>query len=86
MNVQPIRCDAILPDPRSGGYQAAAIEVLADDIRAHGMLRPVLVRETENGYVIVHGERRWRAARLLGLEAIPALVVQALARDEEQVA
>lgn len=86
MPVQPIRCADIRPDPNSSGYQTSAIEVLADHIRAHGVLRPVLVREAADGYVIVHGERRWRAARMLGLEAIPAFIVQDLARDEGRAA
>ncbi len=81
-----IRCAEIRPDPRSAGYESAAVELLAEHIRAHGVLRPVLVRESDDGYVIVHGERRWRAARMLGLEAIPAYVVQDLARDRSQAA
>jgi ParB family chromosome partitioning protein len=82
MNAQPIPCARIYPDPRSRGYQPPAVESLADDIRERGVLRPVLVRATERGYVIVHGERRWRAARMLGLEVIPAYVVQDRAGDE----
>jgi ParB family chromosome partitioning protein len=81
MNAQPIPCAQIRPDPRSRGYQPPAVEWLADDIREHGVLRPVLVRATEQGYVIVHGERRWRAATMLGLEVIPAYVVQGPADD-----
>jgi ParB family chromosome partitioning protein len=86
MPVQTIRCDDIHPDPRSEGYPLPAIEALADDVRAHGILRPVLLRETPSGYVIVHGERRWRAARLLGLAAIPAFVVRDIARDDIETA
>lgn len=86
MPVQTIRCDDIRPDPRSEGYPLPAIEALADDVRAHGILRPVLLRETPSGYVIVHGERRWRAARLLGLATVPAFVVQDFARDESETA
>jgi len=82
MQVQHIRCTDIHPDPASGGYAASAVEPLADDIRSHGVLRPVLLRETAQGYVIVHGERRWRAAALAGLDAIPALVVSDLIRRD----
>ncbi len=82
MNLQPIPCAQIYPDPRSRGYELQAVEWLADDIRERGVLRPVLVRATERGYVIVHGERRWRAARMLGLKVIPAYVVQGPADDE----
>jgi ParB family chromosome partitioning protein len=82
MNAQPIPCDQIYPDPRSRGYRPPAVEWLADDIRERGVLRPVLVRATERGYVIVHGERRWRAATMLGLEVIPAYVVQGPVTDD----
>lgn len=82
MQVQQIRCVDIRPDPTSSGYTMPAIEPLADDIRSRGVLRPVLLRETTEGYVIVHGERRWRAASLAGLEAIPALVVEEPKRRE----
>lgn len=82
MNAQPIPCAQIYPDPRSRGYEPPAVEWLADDIRERGVLRPVLVRATERGYVIVHGERRWRAAKMLGLEVIPAYVVQGPAHEQ----
>ncbi len=76
MLLQQIPCSAIHPDPRSEGYQPHQIEELADSIRRHGMLRPVLLRQTGNGYVIVHGERRWRAAQTVGLHSVPAFLVQ----------
>jgi ParB family chromosome partitioning protein len=82
MRVKHVRCIDISPDPGSGGYRAHEVEPLADDIRSHGVLRPVLLRETPQGYVIVHGERRWRAAAMAGLESIPALVVQDLPRRD----
>lgn len=83
MAVRPIRCADIRPDPNHSVHETSAIEALAEHIRAHGLLRPVLVREAAGGYVIVHGERRWRAACLLGLDEIPAFVVQEFARQEE---
>lgn len=53
------------------------IRELAESIRAHGVLQPIVVRQSENGYQLVAGERRWRAARAAGLATIPALVRQA---------
>jgi ParB family chromosome partitioning protein len=47
---------------------------LAESIRAHGLLQPVLVRRVPNGYELVAGERRWRASRMAGLDRIPAVV------------
>lgn len=53
-------------------FSDEAIASLADSIREHGMLQPVLVRPINSGgYQIVAGERRWRAARMLGMDEIP---------------
>ena len=76
MRLEHVRCVDISPDPRSNGYRPHEVEPLAANIREHGVLRPLLLRETPSGYVIVHGERRWQAARMAGLEAIPAWLVQ----------
>jgi ParB family chromosome partitioning protein len=78
MNLEHVRCTEILPNPQSEGHPPADIEALAANIREHGVLRPVLLRPTPRGYVIVHGERRWRAARMAGLETIPACLVRDL--------
>jgi ParB family chromosome partitioning protein len=59
---------------------------LAVSIREHGVLQPVLVTETLDGYQLVAGERRVRASRLAGLERIPALVRQLADRDQLEVA
>ncbi|SHF32343.1 chromosome segregation DNA-binding protein [Caldanaerobius fijiensis DSM 17918] len=47
---------------------------LADSIKEHGMIQPIIVRAADNGYVIVAGERRWRAAKLAGMKEVPAIV------------
>lgn len=53
-------------------FSDEAIASLADSIREHGMLQPVLVRPLNSGgYQIIAGERRWRAARMLGMDEIP---------------
>jgi ParB family chromosome partitioning protein len=75
MRLEQVRCADISPDPQSSGYRRHEVEPLAANIREHGVLRPVLLRPTAQGYVIVHGERRWRAALMAGLEAIPAYLV-----------
>jgi ParB family chromosome partitioning protein len=56
---------------------------LAESIRHHGVLQPILVTETIDGYQIVAGERRVRASRLAGLERIPAVVRQLA--DQQQL-
>ncbi len=63
-----------------------ALEELAASIREHGILQPVLVTETLQGYQVIAGERRVRAARLAGLERIPAVVRQLADRDQLEVA
>ena len=52
-----------------------ALEELANSIRAQGIIQPLVVRETgHHKFEIVAGERRWRAAKIIGLETIPCLV------------
>ena len=59
-------------------FDPESLTALADSIRANGLLQPVLVRRTPLGrYEIVAGERRFRAARLAGLDALPVSVVDA---------
>ncbi|MCR5015680.1 MAG: ParB/RepB/Spo0J family partition protein [Ruminococcus sp.] len=56
-------------------FSDEAITALAESIREHGVLQPILVRPlTTGGYQIVAGERRWRAARMLGLSEIPVTI------------
>lgn len=59
-----------------------ALERLAASIAEHGVLQPILVTETLEGYQLVAGERRVRASQLAGLERIPALVRQMADRDQ----
>jgi ParB/RepB/Spo0J family partition protein len=69
--------DAIQPDPTQPRrtFDQAALEQLAANIRAVGIIEPIVVRQTPKlQYVIVAGERRWRAAKLAGLEKIPAVL------------
>ncbi len=51
-----------------------SLKELADSIRSTGIVQPVLLRRAEGRYQLVAGERRWRAARLAGLQAVPAIV------------
>jgi len=54
--------------------ESAALEELADSIRAQGLMQPIVIRPVETGYEIIAGERRWRAAQMAGLTAIPAVI------------
>ncbi|MDH3451398.1 MAG: ParB/RepB/Spo0J family partition protein [Gammaproteobacteria bacterium] len=55
-------------------FPEATLRELADSLRAQGMVQPVVVRPVDDGYELVAGERRWRAAQLAGLHEIPAVV------------
>ena len=59
-------------------FDPEAMQALADSIAEHGLIQPLTVRETGSGYYqIIAGERRWRAARMAGLEEVPVLVIEA---------
>ncbi|MBX2882874.1 MAG: ParB/RepB/Spo0J family partition protein [Granulosicoccus sp.] len=74
---------------RRGTYQPRkhfdqeALQELADSLKAQGMIQPILVRPFAGAYEIVAGERRWRAAQLAGIQAIPAIVREL---DDQSVA
>lgn len=57
-----------------GGSDGADLQTLADSIAEHGVLQPILVTSTIDGYQLIAGERRLRAAEMAGLERIPAVV------------
>ncbi|HEX6548945.1 MAG TPA: ParB/RepB/Spo0J family partition protein [Candidatus Dormibacteraeota bacterium] len=75
---QLIAVDQIQPSPEQSRRRFASdtMRELTDSIRAHGVLQPVLVRRVADGYQLIAGERRWRAARQAGLVRIPAVIKQ----------
>ena len=62
------------------------LQELTDSIKEHGVIQPILVVKNKNGYSIVAGERRWRAAKSAGLEKIPAIVKDYTDEKKKQVA
>jgi ParB family chromosome partitioning protein len=71
----PLDVIAPNPDQPRTRFDGAALERLAESVRERGVLQPVLVRHHGAGrFELIAGERRWRAARLVGLTAIPAYV------------
>jgi ParB family transcriptional regulator, chromosome partitioning protein len=70
--------DLLTPNPRQPRTQIeeSHLEELAQSIRQHGVIQPILVRQVENRYEIVAGERRWRAAQRAGLLKVPVVVRQ----------
>ena len=69
------RLEARAEQPRKN-FDQQSLQALAESIRTHGVLQPLIVRESGNGfYQIVAGERRFRAAKLAGLTEVPVVVV-----------
>lgn len=78
-DVRWVETDRVHP----GRFQArqhvdeSELQELAESIKAYGLLQPLVVRATADGYELVAGERRWRAARLAGLARVPVVVREA---------
>src|SRR2546430_11637894 len=73
---QMIAVDQIRPSRQQvrSRFEAEPLGELAESIRLHGVLQPLLVRPLSDGYELIAGERRWRAARPAGPPTLPALV------------
>ena len=72
-----IPVDRLQPNPQQPRHRFddEALAELAESIRKHGVLQPILVSEDRPGrYLLITGERRWRAARLAGLATVPAVI------------
>lgn len=71
-----IKIDEIFADPDQPrrSFDESALEELAASIAEHGILQPIVVTSRQDGYQIVAGERRYRAAKIAGLDKLPALV------------
>jgi ParB family chromosome partitioning protein len=82
-----IRLDRIVADPNQprGEFDADSLNRLASSLKQRGQLQPIRVRwdEADQHYVVVIGERRWRAAKLAGMESIACIVVPGTATPEE---
>jgi ParB family chromosome partitioning protein len=85
-SIREVNLDAIAPNPRQPRQKQdlAALQELADSIREHGLIQPLIVttalpdRQAAGvAYQLIAGERRWAAARLAGLSAVPVIVKEA---------
>jgi ParB family chromosome partitioning protein len=74
--VREVPIDALRPNPYQPrqSMDSAALSELADSIRVHGLIQPLLVAPDGDGYCLIAGERRWQAARLAGLTQVPVVV------------
>jgi ParB family chromosome partitioning protein len=75
-SVEQISLDRIIPDPQQPRKQfdETALEELASSISVHGIVQPLIVAKSGNNYIIIAGERRYRAAQLLQLDTVPVIV------------
>ena len=68
-------------------FDEVSLAELADSIREHGIIQPLTVRKLASGYYqIIAGERRWRAARIAGLQEVPVIVIEADDRTAAELA
>lgn len=84
---QMIAVDQIRPSREQvrSRFDAEPLGELAESIRLHGVLQPLLVRKLADGYELIAGERRWRAARIAGLATVPAVVRSEAGNDQQLV-
>lgn len=85
---QTLRISDIEPNrsqPRQH-FDESAIAELADSIRQHGLIQPIVVRPFGGGYQIVAGERRWRACKMLGKSEVPAIIKEFSDSETAQIA
>ncbi len=85
-----LEIDQILPNPSQPRQvmEQESLEELAASIREHGILQPLIVSqgETPDQYILIAGERRWRAAKLVGLTTVPVIVREATDQQRLELA
>jgi ParB family transcriptional regulator, chromosome partitioning protein len=83
LGIEEIRPDRAQPRRH---FDEAHIEELAESIRMKGVLLPLIVRRDSDGYVLVAGERRWRAAQKAGLRELPVMVREVTDKEAFEIA
>src|SRR5690348_1652431 len=83
-----VQVDSIVAGPMQPRthFDEGSLEGLADSIRTHGIVQPLVVRRRGDRYELIAGERRWRAARLAGLEKVPVVVKDVADKDLLEIA
>jgi ParB family chromosome partitioning protein len=80
--------DEIRPNPYQPrkDFSTEAMESLKESVEEHGVIQPILVKKVDQGYEIVAGERRYRAARMAQLDKVPAIVVEVKSAKQAEMA
>lgn len=86
--LQEIPVEAILPNPRQPrkSFNHSSLQELSESMKQSGVLQPVVVRRQGPQYELIVGERRWRAAKLAGIERIPAVIREATDAESLELA
>ena len=74
--IERLETSKLIPNPEQPRtiFEDAALAELAASVKKHGVVQPLVVSPYDDNYIIVAGERRWRAAQLAGLKAVPAII------------
>jgi ParB family chromosome partitioning protein len=67
-------------------FDQEKLQTLAESIKEHGVVQPIIVKKGETGYVIVAGERRWRASKIAGLKTVPVIVKGMSSKEMMEIA
>jgi ParB family chromosome partitioning protein len=86
--INELDVDALEPNPLQARslFTPESLEELASSIREHGILEPLVVAKTPAGYQIIAGERRWRAAKQVGLKKVPVIIKETTSRGMLEMA
>lgn len=86
--VTVVRLTEVEPNPLQPrkSFETEPLEALAESISQHGIIQPIVVRPKDGMYMIVTGERRWRAARMAGLSEVPVIIIEADDRKAAELA
>ncbi len=76
--LRPIPLNRIVPNPNQPrkSFDEAKLRELADSFKVNGMLQPILVKRQGSEYILVAGERRYRAAKMAAMDAVPAMIIE----------
>ena len=88
LQIKQLRIYELEPDrsqPRKD-FDQTSLEELAQSIAEHGIIEPIIARKSDDAYIIISGERRWRAARIAGLKSVPVILRDTSAKETAEIA
>lgn len=85
--VNEIDIDSVYPNPNQPrkAFDQAALEELAQSVSRHGVIMPIIVNKSAKGYMIIAGERRYRASKLAGLKKVPVIIKNYTERQIKEI-